>query len=181
MSLQITPSFSFPSQCLIQTAHLTSSSQGYTRFSTFSDLSSPTAADWDTTYRVNVLAQTHLLRAASDTFNANPDGGVFLMTSSIAGISTSGSSMPYSVSKAAQLHLMKCLAVTQGRKIRINAILPGLLLTEWGMKFGEEKVKQTAERSLLGKVVSLIYLSWRGESLYSRERLIVCGLVDGFG
>lgn len=29
------------------------------------------------------------------------------------------------------LHLMKCLASTQGPKIRINAILPGLLLTEW--------------------------------------------------
>ena len=26
---------------------------------------------------------------------------------------------------------MKCLAQTQGPKIRINAVLPGLLLTEW--------------------------------------------------
>ncbi|RAL59374.1 hypothetical protein DID88_006863 [Monilinia fructigena] len=40
-------------------------------------------------------------------------------------------SMPYSVTKAAQLHLMKCLAATQGPKVRINAVLPGLLLTEW--------------------------------------------------
>ena len=29
------------------------------------------------------------------------------------------------------IHLMKCLAKSQGPKIRINAILPGLLLTEW--------------------------------------------------
>ncbi len=29
------------------------------------------------------------------------------------------------------LHLVKCLAATQGPKIRVNAILPGLLLTEW--------------------------------------------------
>ena len=29
------------------------------------------------------------------------------------------------------LHLMKCLASTQGPKVRVNAILPGLLLTEW--------------------------------------------------
>ena len=53
------------------------------------------------------------------------------MSSSIAGITAAGSSMPYSVTKAAQLHLMKCLAKTQGPKIRVNAILPGLLLTEW--------------------------------------------------
>lgn len=29
------------------------------------------------------------------------------------------------------IHLMKCLAQTQGAKVRVNAILPGLLLTEW--------------------------------------------------
>ncbi len=39
--------------------------------------------------------------------------------------------MPYSVTKAAQLHLMRCLASTQGPKIRVNAILPGWLATEW--------------------------------------------------
>jgi NAD(P)-dependent dehydrogenase (short-subunit alcohol dehydrogenase family) len=39
--------------------------------------------------------------------------------------------MGYSVTKAAGLHLMKCLATTQGPKIRVNAVLPGLLLTEW--------------------------------------------------
>ena len=39
--------------------------------------------------------------------------------------------MPYSVTKAAQLHLMKCLASSQGSKLRVNAVLPGLLLTEW--------------------------------------------------
>lgn len=90
----------------------------------------------------------HLLRKALPTFNANPDGGVLLITSSIAGIRPRGSAMAYSVSKAAGqilslkfhkranvtrkgLHLVKCLAVSQGPKIRVNAIVPGLLLTEW--------------------------------------------------
>jgi NAD(P)-dependent dehydrogenase (short-subunit alcohol dehydrogenase family) len=41
------------------------------------------------------------------------------------------SSMAYSVTKAAALHLMKHLAFTQGPKIRVNAVLPGLLLTDW--------------------------------------------------
>lgn len=39
--------------------------------------------------------------------------------------------MAYSVTKAAGLQLMKCIAATQGPKTRINAVLPGLLLTEW--------------------------------------------------
>jgi NAD(P)-dependent dehydrogenase (short-subunit alcohol dehydrogenase family) len=64
-----------------------------------------------------------LLRAALPTFNANPEGGAM--------ISLSGSSMPYSITKCAQLHLMRCLAQTQGPKVRVNAVLPGLLLTEW--------------------------------------------------
>ena len=29
------------------------------------------------------------------------------------------------------LQLVKCLASTQGPKVRVNAVLPGLLLTEW--------------------------------------------------
>ena len=39
--------------------------------------------------------------------------------------------MAYSVTKAAGLQLMKTLAFSQGPKIRVNAVLPGLLLTEW--------------------------------------------------
>jgi NAD(P)-dependent dehydrogenase (short-subunit alcohol dehydrogenase family) len=71
------------------------------------------------------------MREALATFNANADGGVFIITSSIAGRIPGGSSMPYSVTKAAQLHLMRCLASTQGPKIRVNAVLPGFLRTEW--------------------------------------------------
>lgn len=39
--------------------------------------------------------------------------------------------MPYAVSKAAQLHLMRCMAATQGPKVRVNAVVPGFLRTEW--------------------------------------------------
>jgi NAD(P)-dependent dehydrogenase (short-subunit alcohol dehydrogenase family) len=78
-----------------------------------------------------VYGQMALLREALPTFNKNPQGGVFIITSSIAGTSIGGSSMAYSVTKAAQLHLMRCMAQTQGPKVRVNAVLPGLLLTEW--------------------------------------------------
>jgi NAD(P)-dependent dehydrogenase (short-subunit alcohol dehydrogenase family) len=88
-------------------------------------------AEWDKCWAVNCKANMHLFRNALPTFNANPEGGVFLMTSSIAGLAVTGSSMAYSVSKAAGLQLMKSLAKTQGPKVRVNAIAPGLLLTEW--------------------------------------------------
>ena len=70
------------------------------------------------------------------------------------GVKMSGSSMPYSVTKAAGLHLMKCLASTQGPKIRVNAVLPGLLLTEWGLKYPPEAIEGLKARSALKREVS---------------------------
>jgi len=125
------------------------SNAGWTRFSTFADLDAPTSADWDTCFAVNVKAQSYLLREAALTFKNNADGGVMIMTSSIAGKTTLGSCMPYAVTKAAQLHLMRCLAATQGPKIRVNAVLPGLLLTEWGNKYPPETVKALKEKAWL--------------------------------
>ncbi|KAL9122472.1 MAG: hypothetical protein Q9187_000964 [Circinaria calcarea] len=127
---------------------------GWTKFSEFGDLNALSEEEWDKCWAVNVKGNLHLLREALPTFNANPDGGVFLMTSSVAGVAPTGSTMAYSVSKAAGLHLMKCLASTQGPKIRINAVSPGLLLTEWGSAFSPEKIKATEEKAALKRVVS---------------------------
>ncbi len=95
------------------------------------------------------------------------------MTSSIAGLGPQGSTMAYSVTKAAGLQLMKCLAVSQGPKIRINAVAPGLLLTEWvslahacdmaehrfdsvpkGQNFLPEQIQGAKDKALLKKEVS---------------------------
>lgn len=61
--------------------------------------------------------------------------------------------MPYSVTKAAGLHLVKCLAASQGPTVRVNSVLPGLLLTEWGARFGEERVRGIREMAYLKKEV----------------------------
>jgi NAD(P)-dependent dehydrogenase (short-subunit alcohol dehydrogenase family) len=97
------------------------------------------------------------MKAALATFNVNLDGGAFIITSSIVGIRPNGSSMPYSVTEAAQLHLMKCLAATRGPKVRVHAMLPGLLLAELGQLYGEEMVKQLEERAWLKKVVNGLF------------------------
>lgn len=129
---------------------------GWTRFSDFGDLGAMSEAEWDRCWKTNVLGMKQCLQAALPTFAGNPDGGVFIITSSVAGKSLSGSSMAYSVTKAAQLHLMKCMANTQGPKVRVNAVLPGLLLTEWGMGFGEKVIDGIKERSALKKEVRVL-------------------------
>ncbi|KAK5061238.1 hypothetical protein LTR84_007780 [Exophiala bonariae] len=131
------------------------SNAGWTKFTAFGNLHAMTEADWDKCWAVNVKGNLHLLREAAPTFNGNEEGGVFLITSSLAAVSPSGSSLPYSVTKAAGLHLMKALAVTQGPKIRVNAILPGLLLTEWGQQFTNEQQQVMADRATLKRVTDL--------------------------
>ncbi|KFY86387.1 hypothetical protein V498_07516 [Pseudogymnoascus sp. VKM F-4517 (FW-2822)] len=131
------------------------SNAGWTRFSSIPDLHATTTADWDTCFAVNVKAQNYLLRTALPTFTANPEGGAFIMTSSIAGVATSGSSLPYCVTKAAQLQLMRVFAASQGPKVRCNAVCPGLLLTEWGQKYPESMIKFLEEKAYLKKVTDL--------------------------
>ena len=147
---------------------------GWTRFSDFADLNAMSDDEWDRCWKTNVLGVKALAAAAVPIFNSNDEGGVVLVTSSIAGRSIGGSSMAYSVTKAAQLHLVKCVAKTQGRKVRCNAVLPGLLLTEWGLEYGEEKIGALKQAAALGKEVSLSSVSLSGfqARVRSRRRLL---------
>ncbi|MCJ1299270.1 hypothetical protein MMC08_002062 [Hypocenomyce scalaris] len=156
---------------------------GWTKISDFGDLHALSEADWDKCWAVNCKGNMHLLREALPTLNANAEGGVFLMTSSVAGVAPAGSAMAYAVSKAAGLHLMKCLASTQGPKIRINAVLPGLLMTEWGAQFSSERVKAMEDRAVLKKVTGLedtadaFVAAAKNSSMTGQNIQIDCGLV----
>ncbi|KAL7273100.1 hypothetical protein RUND412_004059 [Rhizina undulata] len=131
------------------------SNAGWTKISNFSDLYALNEEEWDKCWAVNVKANMHLLRAALPTFNANPEGGALLITSSVAASNPSGSAIAYSVTKAAGLHLMRCLAQSQGPKIRVNAIQPGLLLTEWGQQFPKERIEAMTQACKLKKVPTI--------------------------
>ncbi|KAL1797243.1 hypothetical protein ACET3X_003849 [Alternaria dauci] len=122
---------------------------GWTRFAEWQDLESMSEEEWDKCWSANVKVPKAILSEARATFDANPDGGLMITTGSIAGIGQGGSSMPYSVTKAAQLQLVKCLAVTVGPKIRVNTVLPGLLLTEWGLKYPKEKIEELKNAAAL--------------------------------
>jgi NAD(P)-dependent dehydrogenase (short-subunit alcohol dehydrogenase family) len=128
---------------------------GWTRFSDFADLASMSDDEWTKCWMVNVMGPKKYVEAAMPTFNSNPEGGVVIITGSIAGQSLGGSSMPYSVTKAAQIHMMKCIAKSQGKKLRMNAVLPGLLLTDWGNEYGPERIKVLQEAAALKQEVSI--------------------------
>lgn len=127
---------------------------GWTKFTDFADLEAMGEDEWDRCWATNVKGPKFLVSAALPTFRANAEGGAVIITSSVAAQSLGGSSMAYSVTKAAQVHLMKCMAQTQGKMVRINAVLPGLLLTDWGNLYGEERLTALKERAALKKEVS---------------------------
>ena len=123
---------------------------GTTRFIPFPDLESVTEQAWDELFAVNTRSAFFLARAAAPLMRRN-GGGQIITTSSVAGLSPAGSSLPYSVSKAALIHLTKCLAVALAPDIRVNSVAPGLLITRWVAGFSEERLKAMSEAALLKK------------------------------
>lgn len=109
--------------------------------------------DWDKCFLYNVKSHLWLCHAAKPHLDETE--GAFLTTASIAGVKPSGSSLPYSVTKAATIHLSKGLAVICAPKIRVNSVSPGLLLTEWGMKFPEDKREAAKNNTKLKRLASV--------------------------
>jgi NAD(P)-dependent dehydrogenase (short-subunit alcohol dehydrogenase family) len=130
------------------------SNAGWTRITNFNNLDEGMVdEDWDRCFLYNVKAHLWLLYAAKEQLEKNE--GAFITTASIAGVKPSGSSLPYSVTKAAAIHLSKALAVICSPSIRVNSVSPGLLMTEWGMKFPEEKRDAAKEATMLKRFATV--------------------------
>lgn len=125
-----------------------------TRFIPFPDLEAVTEEVWDELFAVNTRAAFFLARAAAPLMRQN-GGGHIITTSSIAGLSSGGSSLPYAVSKAALIHLTKCLATALAPDIRVNSVAPGLLMTRWVAGFSEQRLEAMSEAALLKKPTDL--------------------------
>ena len=108
---------------------------GRTAIVPMSDLDGVSDDDWDAIMGLNVKSPWILARAAADALRANH--GSIVNVSSISGLRPAGSSLAYCVSKAALLHLTRCLAVAMAPEVRVNAIAPGFMPTRWGMRFGD--------------------------------------------
>lgn len=159
------------------------SNQGWTRVTNFFDLDDQVVEeDWDRCFNMNVKSHLWLLYAAKPYLEASEGGGSFITVASLAGVRPSGSSLPYAVTKAAQIHLMKGLATICGPKIRCNSVSPGLMMTEWGQKFPESKVKATTEKSA-GKslatpedVAEQVRTLVMGRSMTGQNVVMDCGI-----
>jgi len=113
-------------------------------------------AIWESTLGTNLMGPFYMTRAVLPEL-IKQGGGEIVMTSSIAGLTTNGSSMAYCASKAALNSLTRTLAKAIGEhNVRVNAICPGLINGKWASDgWGErwEDVIAFAEGAApLGKV-----------------------------
>ncbi|KAJ5207657.1 hypothetical protein N7449_002036 [Penicillium cf. viridicatum] len=113
-------------------------------------------ADWDRAFAMNVKSHLWLLQAARPHLDETE--GVFITTSSIAGVQGMGSSLrlvvqAYLATKAAQLHMIRGLATMVAPKIRMNSVSPGLLQTEWAERFSEERKEAHRQKTKLKRFV----------------------------
>jgi 3-oxoacyl-[acyl-carrier protein] reductase len=124
-----------------------------TRFIPFPNLDAVEEAAWDELFAVNTRAAFFLARAAAPLLRQST--GQIITTSSVAGVAPGGSSLPYAVSKAALIHLTKCLAVALAPEVRVNTVAPGLLMTRWVAGFSAERLETISARALLKKPTDL--------------------------
>jgi 3-oxoacyl-[acyl-carrier protein] reductase len=122
---------------------------GTTVFVPFRNLDGISEADWDRVMAVNVRASFLGSRAAAKHMTR---GGAICNIASIGGLRPAGSSLVYSVSKAALIHLTRGLAVALAPKVRVNCVAPGLLDTRWTAGHSREFIENENRNSLLGHI-----------------------------
>jgi dehydrogenase/reductase SDR family protein 4 len=101
----------------------------------------------------NVGANIHLINLVAPGMAARGGGSVILL-SSIAGIMGSKTIGAYALSKAADIQLARNYAVDLGpQNVRVNAILPGLIRTEFSTVLWEgERGQRFIDRTPLGRL-----------------------------
>ena len=102
---------------------------GWTTLVPHGDLDALTDEIFMKTFEVNVFGTWWLTKAAMPLLRQSDDGHVVNITS-IAGVRPVGSSIAYSMTKAALNQMTRLLAKSHG-PVRVNAVAPGLVETPW--------------------------------------------------
>lgn len=109
------------------------------------DLDGLDAADFQRIYAINVIGPYQMVRAARALLEA-AEAPAVVNTSSVAGVTGSGSSLAYVASKGALNAMTLGMARALAPKIRVNALCPGYIDSPWfdrlGYEGGRERLAQ---------------------------------------
>jgi 3-oxoacyl-[acyl-carrier protein] reductase len=123
----------------------------YNKAIPFNELDNLTIEEWDKILAVNLTGPMRLIKAVAPVMKDQGQGRV-VNISSVAGLSPTGSSIAYAVSKAGLNHLTKCMAVAMAPETLVNCVAPGLLEgTRATANLRNEQIERAAAGSLLKK------------------------------
>ena len=125
----------------------------YNKWIPFDDLDAMTYEEWSRMLDVNLTGPMLTIKAAAPAMKAG-GGGRIVNISSVAGLTPSGSSVGYAVSKAGLIHLTRCMAVALAPDILVNCIAPGFLEGTRATSNLDPDYQEVVRRgSLLGRAV----------------------------
>lgn len=109
-----------------------------------------TAADWERSFRVNVMGAVNGITAAVAVMRPQRSGAIVL-TASVAGMTAWSHAAPYCATKAAVIQLAKVAAVEYARDgIRVNCVCPGTFLSGIHEGLPQEAIEAIAAKHPLG-------------------------------
>ncbi len=137
---------------------------------------------WDKTIQVNLTAPLRWTQLAWNKA-MKEHGGVVINISSVGGLSTSPSIGVYDLTKAALLHMTEQLGAELGPKVRVNAICPGLIKTDFARMLWEgergDEVAQMYPLKRLGEpediAAAALYLASDAGSWMTGQRIVLDG------
>ena len=119
---------------------------GITRFSDAAGFDAQSAQDFVDIFAVNVIGTYQLTRAAAPYLKKSPIASVVNVSSDSA-FSGMGSSIAYCASKGALNTLTVSLARALAPEVRVNAVCPSLVDTDWlSGKYGSEDMRSVKQR-----------------------------------
>lgn len=136
----------------------------------------------DAIVALNLMAPLHVSQAAWRHMQAQANGGSIVNICSVSGIRPSPGTAVYGAAKAGLINLTQSLAMEWGPKIRVNAIIVGLISTEGAVDHygaGQAAIAKALplKRMGVGRDIAnaVLYLSSPLASYVSGARLAVDG------
>lgn len=141
-----------------------------------------TEKDWNDVIAVNQTGVWFGMKSAIPAMR-RAGGGSIINTSSIWGIVGSEDYIAYQASKGAVTLMTKSAALTYAKEgIRVNSVVPGLVMTPMAEEEGEESNNEVIAMTPLGRGAQAREISWGVLFLASDESSFVTGselVIDG--